>query len=65
MGFFRRWVQARNLAFVAKKQQGMESVVQGTIAYLRVSVGSLAATGVDAACPLVRTDQLSHDGASK
>ena len=65
MGFFRRWVQARNLAFVAKKQQGMQAETRGTVTFLRVDVGSLAATGVDAACPLVRTDQLSHDGASK
>ena len=54
-------VQARNLAYVAKNQQGMESEVRGTVTFLRVSVGSLAATGVDAASSLVHPPELSHD----
>ena len=33
-------VQARNLAFVAKKQQGMEAETRGTVCFLRVSAGA-------------------------
>ena len=54
-------VQARNLAFVAKKQQGIESVVQGTIAYLRVNVCGTSLTEADAVSGLVPTDAASHD----
>ncbi len=31
-------VQARNLAFVAKKQQGMQAETRGSVCFLRVNV---------------------------
>ena len=48
-------VQARNLAFVAKKQQGMQAETRGTVTFLRVDVSAgLAVVANDTT--VVRTD---------
>ena len=54
-------VQARNLAFVAKKQQGMEAEVRGSCVYLKVSFCGIRLTEGDAFSGVVPTDAASHD----
>ena len=54
-------VQARNLAYVAKNQQGMESEVRGSRVFLRVMRERTGATEADGVSVLVHADQLSHD----
>ena len=54
-------VQARNLAFVAKKQQGMQAETRGSVCFLRVNVCGTSLTEADAVSGLVHTPQLSHD----